>query len=264
MPQISTNRPIEYTFPNGQQAWVVQATEGLSIENALTMLNLVGPLPTLVVIGGASKMTPSSLKQLFTIFQEVVAPIAQQFQLSVFDGGTDAGVIQMMGQARQLTHGAFRLVGVAPRSKVKLPTETDSATDDPRKELEPHHTDFCLVPGASWGSESPWLAKMAASLARPRPMVTLLINGGQIALVDLQANLETGSPAIVLSGSGRLADAIADVIHGRPPDLDAKAAAAVAKLVETYYPHKLSLFDLSSPLEQLSDRLSHLFSAHDH
>lgn len=255
MLEISTNRPIECRLSSGQRARVLYATEALTCGQVLSLLGFHSPKSTLVVIGGASKMTPESLKRLFSVFKEVLAPLAQELGIVVLDGGTDAGVIQMMGQARGALKGTFELLGVAPKDKVKLPSEI-TGEDSPGEALEPNHTAFCLVPGCSWGSESPWLAKLATSLAGSNPSVTLLVNGGKIALVDLQANLETGRPAIALAGSGRLADDIATAIHD-PTAVN----PTVANIVSQYYPHKLSVFNLSSPLAYLSDRIRQILLA---
>lgn len=254
MPRLFTNRPSEYRLSDEQRARILSVTEDLSCEDVLELLQLESPLSNLVIIGGASNMAPESLQRLANVFEEVLAPLAERLQIAVLDGGTDAGVIQMMGQARRSVSGSFRLLGVAPRSKVRLPDEEPDSADDSRKALEPNHTDFCLVPGEGWGSESPWLAQLASTLAASQPSVTLLINGGKIALVDLRANLETGRPAIVLAGSGRTADAIATAITQSSAAVD----PGVAELVDTYYPQKLSLFDLSSPLSELTRRLERL------
>lgn len=254
MLRLSTNQPIECRFPEGQTARVLSITKDVSCNDALKMLQLEPPLSNLVIIGGASKMTAESLQRLSNVFEEVLAPLAERLRLAVLDGGTDAGVIQMMGQARHAVGGSFRLLGVAPSSKVKLPQLPNSGMSDTGKDLEPNHTDFCLVPGEAWGSESPWLAGLASTLAGNLPSLTVLINGGQIALVDLKANLATGRPAIVLSGSGRLADAIATATDPADKDVD----PAVIQVVEDYYPAKLSLFDLSSPLSDLTNRIENL------
>lgn len=256
MPGLSTNQVSERKFSNGQQAQILSISEDATCADILQRLQISPAQSNLVVIGGASKMTPESLQRLSTVFETVIAPLAERLHLVVLDGGTEAGVIQMMGRAKRATGGTFRLVGVAPRVKVRLPGEETNPELEGRKDLEPNHTDFCLVPGDRWGSESPWLARLASTLAGSHPSVTVMINGGQVALEDLVANLDTGRPAIVLSGSGRMADAIADAIHQRSSEID----PAVAEVVNTYYPAKLSLFDLTSPLSELNDYLERLLA----
>ena len=173
---------------------------------ALEILHLNHLRPTLVVIGGAGLMTEESLQRLQTIFNDVLAPLAIDMNLTVLDGGTDSGVIQMMGRARHASGGQFPLIGVVPQGKAQLPNFQEVRDDESRHALEPHHTSFFLIPGDEWGCESRWLADFASLISSGQKSLTVLINGGKIALTDLQANLAEGRPAIVMSGSGRLAD----------------------------------------------------------
>ncbi len=114
--------------------------------------------------------------------------------------------------------------------------------------LEPHHTHYFLVPGSNWGDESPWLAQIASSLADNHPSVTILINGGEIALVDAIENVKLNRPLIVIGGSGRLADEIADsVFH---PEKEMRQE--IASLIQT---GQVTVFNLSDPFSQLGQLL---------
>lgn len=245
---------IDLRFHNGNSAKALSLSPHNTSQQALNLMGLAAPQPTLVIIGGASLMTPESLEQLQTIFNQVFAPLAQDLGLTVLDGGTDAGVIQMMGRARQQVGGNFPLIGVAPETKTRPPGSPD---DESRYALEPHHTHFFLVPGEKFGSESPWLAEFAAHIATDRPSLTVLINGGKIAFTDLQENLAIGRPTVVLSGSGRLADSIAAAMGG-----DSMAAEPdVLALIHHYQPGgKLSLLDMSTPMGEMRDRLQQYFT----
>ena len=92
--------------------------------------------------------------------------------------------------------------------------------------LEPHHTQFVLVPGTDWGDESPWLADVADALARGAPSLTLVVNGGVITYDDATASLARGRPVLVLAGTGRTADAIAHARTGSDGDPRAMAIAS--------------------------------------
>jgi len=65
------------------------------------------------------------------------------------------------------------------------------------------------VPGENWGDESRWLSRVAQTLAEDRPTVTILINGGEIALRDVQHSVDAHRPVLVLEGSGRAAEDLA-------------------------------------------------------
>lgn len=244
-------------FHNGKSAHALRLASHNTSRQALETVGLAQPSPALVVIGGASLMTPESLDRLQTVFNQVLAPLAQALNLTVLDGGTDAGVIHMMGQARHHVGGDFRLIGVVPQGKARLPHDPAPATEDDRHDLEPNHTNFFLIPGEDWGSESPWLADFASQVAVNQPSLTLLINGGKVALTDLQANLATGRPALVLAGSGRLADTIALALGDIPSTDDPR----MQELIATYQPSgQLAVMDLSLPTDQMRDRIQQYFA----
>ena len=107
------------------------------------------------------------MNRLFPIFVEVLAPLAEDLGAAIVDGGTDAGVMRLMGQARHETNATFPLVGVSAVGTVVLPGASSSPPD--AAPLEPHHTHFILVPGSEWGDESPWLPRVASGLADRSP-----------------------------------------------------------------------------------------------
>ena len=236
---------LDLTFLNGNKACLIQVDSSVDLSAALRQIGLQKPRPTLVVVGGASKMTDESLARLRQLFVEVLAPLAEELKAYVVDGGTDAGVMQMIGKARADTAGTFPLIGVAPEGKIALPNPSSSLSSG--KLLEPNHTHFVLIPGATWGDESSWLARIATMLAGGSPSVTVLINGGETALLDVFKNIEVGRSVVVIAGSGRLADEIARaVLHPQ------EAPERVAELVHT---GQLRLFDFSKPLAMLTEVL---------
>lgn len=256
MNKTSPDAAFTYTFPNsGQTAYILDVPETFNYTESLDALGLTVSAPSMVVIGGASNMSLDSKKLVFQIFTKVLAPIAEAYGITVFDGGTEAGVIQMMGKARHANGGSFNLVGVAPKEKVNLPGYSFKANvgakDTNRTNLEEHHTHFALIPGATWGSESPWLAQLASISAGYHPSITILINGGKISLTDLRLNLSTGRHTIIIAGSGRLADEIANTINGSSPS----EKSTIQDLTKSYYPSQLSSFELCNSLDILTDQL---------
>ncbi|NEP63588.1 MAG: hypothetical protein F6K31_42965 [Symploca sp. SIO2G7] len=259
MQQNSTDTTFTYTFPNGQIAYVLDVPDSLSYAESITALGLTKPTPSMVVIGGASKMSNESRRRVSQVFTRVLAPFAQTHNITVFDGGTDAGVIQMMGQARHHVGGTFNLVGIAPKAKISLPGYFPYSNGDTENKdlitLEKNHTHFALIPGITWGSESPWLAHCASKVANNFPSITILINGGKISLSDLTLNLSVGRQAIIIAGSGRLADEIANTISGTIPYDD-----SIQKLAAIYYPSQISIFKLSNSLDNLTKQLKSHFN----
>ena len=110
MPNTSANGIVEHRFDTGQLAKILTVTDGIGYENALSVMGLYEPTPTLLVIGGASYMTDESQAKLLQCFNGPLATLSDTLGLTVLDGGTDAGVIHMMGQARHHVSGQFNLI----------------------------------------------------------------------------------------------------------------------------------------------------------
>ncbi|MFD0206171.1 MULTISPECIES: hypothetical protein [Saccharothrix] len=158
--------------------------------------------PVLVLVGGAGGMEPGELDALASVLRDLV-PLLDECGAVVVDGGTDVGVMRAVGRARAAAGGRFPLVGVAAEVAVDLAA------------FEPNHTHLVLVPGRVWGDESPWLAEVADVVAGPAPSLTVLVNGGPITFDDAEHSLARDRPLVVLRGSGRTADAIAESADAR-------------------------------------------------
>ncbi len=230
------------TFENNLTAQILEIQPEEELTSALSAMNLRGSRGVLIVIGGASQMEQADFLKLQRLFLEVLAPLAQQLGLFVVDGGTDTGVMGLMGRAKHEIQGDFPLIGVSPIGLVKLPDGTN--TDPEAAHLEPHHTHFFLIPGSNWGDESSWLARIASVLAGNHPSVTVLINGGSISLVDARENVKHHRPLIVVAGSGRLADRIAASMSQPETEI----SSDIASLINTGL---VNVFDLSQPFGQL-------------
>lgn len=231
------------------QAIQVDADEDLSV--AVDMLGLPSPSPVLVIVGGASKLSREDFSRLQLLFAQVLAPLAQSLHMTVVDGGTDAGVMKLIGQARKNIGGTFPLVGVAPIGLADFPgTPFNLATDS--SPLEGNHTHFILVPGADWGCESPWIAKLATVVAKDEPSIAILANGGEITWLDAQQNVKADRPVIVVEGSGRTADILAHALDG--DIVDARAQELLdSKLLRS--------IDMAGDFQMISEQLQHILGA---
>lgn len=202
---------FDVPFSTGNTASAIQVRRSDDLAQQLREFDL-SFRPTLVLVGGASGLTDEYRGRLQTFFTQVLAPLIQTIGGTVVDGGTDAGIMSMIGQARRDIQGTFPLVGVAAIGTVEIPnrvTDFDDACP-----LEPNHTHFVLTPGGMWGDESPWIARVASTLAQGFASMTILINGGRIAWQDVSHSVRVGRPVVVLAGSGRTADELADAIRG--------------------------------------------------
>jgi hypothetical protein len=208
--------PSTITFTDQGTAKVRSLQSLAEFPEVLETVDLPVGRPTLVVVGGASRLSQTDFQRVRRLFTEVFAPIAEQHQAVVVDGGTDAGVMRLMGQARAEVEGTFPLVGVAPIGLSILPDQPVTTGD--AAPLEPHHTHFFLVPGTQWGDESALLAQIATAIAVDAPSVTVLINGGEITWKDAAESVEVGRSILVIAGTGRTADILATAIDGEAAD----------------------------------------------
>jgi len=188
--------------------------------------------PVIVLVGGAGGMQERDLELLAEVMREAVVPAAVRHGAVVVDGGTDSGVMRLIGQARSAAGADFPLVGVAAEGTVTFPGAAPASAD--AAELEPNHTGYLLVPGSTWGDEAPWITSVAGAIAGRRASVTVLVNGGEIAYTDVTGSLAQGRPVVVLAGSGRTADAIARASAGGSGDTRAAeiAASPLAHIVD--------------------------------
>jgi hypothetical protein len=206
-------------FGDGHAARVARPHRFSDLAAAVGELGLDRGRPVLVVVGGASGLDEQSKDRLRTLFTQVLVPVASAWNAVAVDGGTDSGVMQLLGQALGTERASFPLVGVAVEKKVIVPG--DAPGSGGRRGLERHHTHFVLVPGSSWGDESPWLARVATEIAAGAPSATVLINGGDIALRDVANSVAAGRPVLVIKGTGRAADRIAAALDGDRSDAPA-------------------------------------------
>lgn len=209
----SPGRALTLRLASGAVARAIHVDRKGQLPDAADALGLLPAPAALVVVGGAAGMTEEELARAEPLFRDGLAPLAERLRATVVDGGTDAGVMSLIGRARAENGASFPLVGVVAAELVSL------HGGDPREggaELEPNHTHFLLVPGSSWGDEAVWLARLPGVLAPTS--VTVLVNGGDIAWSDAARSVAWQRPVVVVEGSGRTADALAAAARGGETD----------------------------------------------
>jgi hypothetical protein len=216
--------PFPVSFEGGRTAAAVRLDQPSDTSAALAALGLNAPRLVVVLIGGAGLMDTSELVRLRPLFERGLVPVAERLGVVVIDGGTDAGVMHLIGRARSRARATFPLVGVAAAGLVRFPGNHPEHED--AWPLDAHHPRFVLVPGAEWGVESPWIARVGSELAGGSPSVTVLVNGGEISYTDVEHSLHAGRPVLTVAGSGRTADQVASAVRGGPADERAVRLAA--------------------------------------
>lgn len=213
--------PFEITFDGGAQARAVYTPRYGDPDSILQALGLKHT-PTLFVIGGAGFMEDESVDYIRKMVENGLAKFAQEYQITIIDGGTAAGVMELIGEARQRAGHTFPLVGVAPYSQVEYPGHK---LESSKAVLDKAHSHFVLTDGNDFGDESDMIAMLTTALTYDRrlPALGLVINGGQIAQREVYMRSASGQmvfPLLVLEGSGRYADELAEAARTRilPPD----------------------------------------------
>ncbi|SDZ19442.1 hypothetical protein SAMN05660209_04989 [Geodermatophilus africanus] len=217
----------------------VDAVAGLP--TTLDRLGILRGRPVLALVGGAAGMDGIHLQLVDEVFRSAVIPVVDGCGGAVVDGGTDAGIMRLIGQVRSASGASFPLVGVAAEGTVAAASGAQPKGGD-TAELEPHHTHVILVPGDSWGDESPWLAAVVSAIAGGKPSATLVVNGGEITYADVERSLAGGRPVLVLAGTGRTADAVAAAAAGKTADPRAVrlAASPLTRIIDVGDPELLA------------------------
>ncbi len=195
------NAAREIVFANGNRALVINARAEANASEILRTLGLKQPRAVLLIFGGADELDESVQRNLAQLFRDAIAPAARETGALIIDGGTESGVMTMIGQA--CGPGANQLLGVSPAKRVTLP----ASPSPERAALEPHHTHFVLVDSDEWGGETAMIFELAK--ATRAPVAAVLANGGRITLNEALLTARNRWPLFVLEGSGRLADELA-------------------------------------------------------
>ena len=173
--------------------------ENHDIEKAIEELHILHPQRVIVLVGGAGGI--GWLDQFpMRKAVRILARLAEETQSIVIDGGTQAGIMTEIGKQRKRNHYSFPLIGVVFESLLMQ--------EEPKSILDPNHTHFFLVPGEDWGDESAWISKIATVLAGDKKSITVLVNGGNISKTDVEYSMLENRPAVVMRGTGRMADEI--------------------------------------------------------
>ena len=192
------------TFGNGNRAVVVTAPGDASAKAILEALGITSPRAVILLFGGAAGLDESRKAHLETLFAEGVKPVAVEFGALIIDGGTQSGVMAMMGEAVARSPETCQLLGIAPEGKIAHPEISGASAVSDGTPLEPNHSHFVLVESNEWGGETGKMLELARAFNAPT--VAVLVNGGTIAADEALQSVRNGWQLLVLEGSGRFAD----------------------------------------------------------
>ena len=234
------------SFENGNRAAVVTASRDASARAILDALGIVSPPAVILLFGGAAGLDDSRKAHLATLFAEGVTPVAAELGALIIDGGTQSGVMAIMGEAVAQHPGTCQLLGIAPKGKIAHPEIVGASAVSDGAPLEPHHSYFVLVESAEWGGETTTMLGLARAFNAP--IVAVLVNGGAIAADESLQSVRNGWPLLVVEGSGRFADELSAAVR----DGQSAKSTEVSEIARS---GRATLFHLDDPAEKLRDEL---------
>jgi len=221
------NKRFVIPFEDGRAAFAIQVSRRFDPDAVGKALGFNEPRPTIYVTGGAGAMSPEDMATTRTVVEKGLARFAEERGVILIDGGTQAGIPVLLGDARQKYRYRFPLIGIAPLELVRYPGyENDNPSANP---LNTGHSHFVLTAGDEFGDESDMITQLTYALsgAGEKPALGILINGGKIAREEVYARTtspELSFPLIVLEGTGRFADILASAFYaGHTEEADLQA-----------------------------------------
>lgn len=252
-----TNKKQSIIFQNNNEAAAVFSSAKDKVEDIITILDIKPYQAVILILGGVDSIDEKLTPRLTQLFGLGIARAAVEVDAVVVDGGTQAGVMAMMGEGVASRGCKTELIGVAPLNMVSYPGNSTT-----RIPLEPNHSHFVLVEGNGWGSETVtmfnlvnvltskkddaantdrklWMQASEKLAPRKVPALAILADGGQTARNEVLGAVRQNLPIIVVEGSGGLADEIAAAWQKRETLPDDPLMAEIIADGELHF-HQLS------------------------
>lgn len=251
----SENKRFVIDFGNGNAAYAVQLAGDIKSDEVAEVLGFDRAQPTIFISGGAMEMDSDEMLATRPLIEEGLARFVEEKGVAVIDGGTHAGVMRLMGDARRRQGLRFPLIGVAPLAKISYP-----GYENPRgMTLDTGHTHFVFTEGEKFGDESKMIAWLTNALSGDGkcPALGIVINGGNVTREEihrLATSRRLKFPLLIVEGTGRFADNLAAVIRGMSSDDE--------ELHEIAEKGEVQLVSVQDGPEGLRSNLESLFAAH--
>jgi uncharacterized membrane protein YgdD (TMEM256/DUF423 family) len=206
------NPPLEkgeIRFPNDNRAVFVNASPDDDSSTLIEAMEIKKPAAVLLLIGGADDLDPALNTKIEQLLEQGLALAAADTNALIIDGGTKAGVMELMGKVIALRGRVTPLLGIAPKGKVTYPGGPAAGSITGGAELDPNHSHFVLVEGNDWPNGTEMMFKLVTELAKEAGVVAILINGGEETKNEVARAAKAGWPVIAIQGSGRVANDVA-------------------------------------------------------
>lgn len=169
-------------------------------------LGIATPAPVVLISGGADTFDPAMAPKLTQLIGRGLLRAGRVAGAVLIDGGTDVGVMALIGRAAGSAAEPMTLIGVAPEALIQAPDISPAEAPDDRVALAPNHTHFVLTRGEAWGAETPVMFDLALAIAGKLPVVVVMIGGGQGALSEILNAVRQHWRVLIIAGSKGTAD----------------------------------------------------------
>jgi hypothetical protein len=187
-------------------------------------LKLGDPRPVILLFGGADDLSDAVKPRLRWMFTRGIARAAAEIGAAVIDGGTSAGVMEVMGAANaDVGPRASPLIGVAPAALVSVNGAAPAAVA-----LDPNHSHAVLTLGQQWGDERDTMLALAAVLARGKGVIAVVAGGGDATLLEVREAVRRRWRVLVVKDTGGVADRIAPLV-GTASDITDPVLAEIVR-----------------------------------
>ncbi len=246
---IRTQRIV---FPNGNQAQAILLPTTSHAYELPPLLHIPPFHSVIMLVGGAESMQNMIHHKLAQLFNHGIALLAATRNTLIIDGGTQAGVMELIGIAIKAQNHKSPILGVSPAGLVSYPGQLKGVGYEERGPLDPNHSHFVLVETDTWGGETAVMYELAQLFSQGRPSVAIVVNGGVIAVQEMLYNVRQKRPILVLQGSGRIADDIAQLWQEKPSTI------TDSDLAEIIQHGNIHLFPVTGTAEALIQLTEHL------
>ena len=173
--------PQKIRFSNGNEAQWVYPPPNTPVEAIITALGLEKPEALMLITGTSAALSDEIQAHLVQLFSRSLARTAAEAKTIIIDEGRQTDLSNITGQGVADRDFKSIYLGVTDAHKVIHPDLPEGTDTSERARIEPHHSHLVLVPEGDRLSENELMARIAASLAEDKPVVTVLAQGGELA-----------------------------------------------------------------------------------
>ncbi len=140
------------------QAVLWEIDHNIPPNEALVGIGAPAYTASIAMHSGAGGMTDEYLAKMQVLFDDGLARFAQDENILILDGATEAGAMITIGKARDKIDGTFPLIGVTVSEHIAYPGGPHA--DNDHFPLEENHSHFLIVKADEFGAESELLISL--------------------------------------------------------------------------------------------------------